>query len=418
MTQSFSCPASFDDLISGANDPFGLLKDVTPNAPKTKSVNPVEKKFQAIIDFYEAHGRTPSLDAANIQEKLLATSLQAFRSRPDLKTAVASMDVHALLNETASAPQKAESEPQPVFSSFEDLLKNDDSGLLDDIDDSIFNLQHVQSAKPDLRNLPDEIATRKQCEDFFNFEKLFHDTQRDILNRKAKTIRFKNGSIINVGDFFILNGILCFVDAVIQEKIDKHHGSNPRIRVIFDNGMETDILKLSLARALYLDKNGRRVIPETINLEESFAGITHKDKATGCIYILASETKAPELAHLKDQGRLVKIGYSSQRVEERIKNASTDPTYLEAPVRILASIDCYNLNPQKVEHLIHAFLSKQRVNMTLISSKGRAYRPAEWFAVDRDTAVAVAQHIVAGDIMNYRMDNTTGRIKRIAANSH
>ena len=97
-----------------------------------------------------------------------------------------------------------------------------------------------------------------------------------------------------------------------------------------------------------------------------------------------------------------------------MKNATMDPTYLEAPVRILASLDCYNLNPQKVEHLIHAFLAKQRINMTLISSKGLPYKPTEWFAVDRDTAIAVAEHIVKGDIMNYRMDNTTGRIKKIS----
>ncbi|MFU0841142.1 MAG: hypothetical protein ACFWTZ_00730 [Burkholderia sp.] len=147
---------------------------------------------------------------------------------------------------------------------------------------------------------------------------------------------------------------------------------------------------------------------------DGFRGITSKDHLTGCIYVLASETKSPVLADLKRQGRLVKIGFSTQAVEERIRNAEKDPTYLEAPVRILASLDCYNLNPQKVEHLIHAFLAKQRINMTLISSKGEPYKPTEWFAVDRDTAIAVAQHIVADDIMEYRMDNTTGRLKKIS----
>ena len=154
-------------------------------------------------------------------------------------------------------------------------------------------------------------------------------------------------------------------------------------------------------------------MPDAEAVTRKLQGLSHKDKATGCIYILASETKAPALVNLKLQGRLVKIGYSSQAVEERVKNAENDPTYLEAPVKILASLDCYNLNPQKVEHLIHAFLAKQRLNMTLISSKGVAYKPTEWFMVDRDTAIAVAEHIVAGDIMNYRMDNTTGRIKRV-----
>lgn len=211
---------------------------------------------------------------------------------------------------------------------------------------------------------------------------------------------------------FVLGGLLCLVDCVLEDSKDSSRRENPRYRVIFENGIETNILKLSFARALYKDPHGRRVLSD-VNLEEKFAGITHRDKATGCIYILASETKAPELAELKRRGMLVKIGYSSQSVEERVKHAAEDPTYLEAPVRILACLDCYNLNPQKVEHLIHAFLAKQRINMTLISSKGRPYRPSEWFAVDRDTAIAVAEHIVAGDIMNYRMDNTTGKIKPI-----
>ena len=300
-----------------------------------------------------------------------------------------------------------------AFASLDDILAHDASGLLGGIDGSIFNLEHVKPAEPDARHLPDEITSRKPCEDFYNFEKLFADIQRDILNRKAKTIRFRNSSQIQVGDFFIVNGIICFVDAILKESKDRYNHDNPRMRVIFDNGMETNILKLSLAKALYEDENGRRVIPLTVDLEAMFAGVTHKDRATGCIYVLASETKAPELAELKRQGRLVKIGYSSQSVEERVKNAETDPTYLEAPVRILASIDCFNLNPQKVEHLIHAFLSRQRISMTLISSKGVPYRPMEWFSVDRDTAIAVAQHIVAGDIMQYRMDNTTGRLRRL-----
>lgn len=264
-----------------------------------------------------------------------------------------------------------------------------------------------------MRNLPAEIASRKPCEDFFKFEKLFQDTQRDILNRKTKTARFKNETQIEIGEFFILNGLLCIVDSIIEESGTQYVRDNPRLRVVFENGIETNILKRSLSRALYKDPNGRRVLLSKEAFYEKAQGITHKDKATGCIYVLASETKSPVLADLKHQGRLVKIGYSTQSVEERIKGAEDDPTYLEAPVRILAVLDCYNLNPQKVEHLIHAFLAKQRINMTLISSKGKPYKPTEWFAVDRETAVAVAEHIVAGDIMNYRMDNTTGRIKKI-----
>ena len=409
----FSTPATFADLLSGACDPLGLLSDVKPAAAKAKPRSVVELNFQEILEFYEKHNRAPDLNATDFREKQLAARLTSYRTRNELRKQVEKLDTFGLLKETPSASQNKEQASNKAFSSLTDILQNDTSGLLGNIDSSIFSLEHVKTTEPDMRNLPDEVASRKKCEDFFRFEKLFQDTQRDILNRKTKTARFKNESQIEIGEFFVLNGLLCIVDSIIEESGAQYVRDNPRLRVVFENGIETNILKRSLSRALYKDPNGRRVLLSEEAFYEKAQGITHKDKATGCIYVLASETKSPVLANLKHQGRLVKIGYSTQSVEERIKGAEDDPTYLEAPVRILAVLDCYNLNPQKVEHLIHAFLSKQRINMTLISSKGKPYRPTEWFAVDRETAVAVAEHIVAGDIMNYRMDNTTGRIKKI-----
>lgn len=74
-------------------------------------------------------------------------------------------------------------------------------------------------------------------------------------------------------------------------------------------------------------------------------------------------------------------------------------------------MECYNLTSQNVEHLTHTFLAKQRINMTLISSEDSPYCPTEWFAIARDISIAIAKHIVESDIINYRMDNTTGKIK-------
>ncbi|HBN74084.1 MAG TPA: hypothetical protein DD376_05140 [Sutterella sp.] len=409
MTQKFSSPSTFDELLSGTADSMGLLKDVQPAARKAKPLSIVDKNFMEIVDFYKTEKRIPSVDAEDFREKTLAARLAAYRSRAELKAQVKQLDSFGLLD-TVIKERVPEQKPKN-FSSFEELLKSDSCRLFGEIDSSIFDLKHIQSLRERLRNLPEEIASRKQCQDFFRFEKLFQDIQQDILNGKAKTARFKNETQVEIGDFFILNGLLCLVDDIIEESGEQYTRDNPRLRVIFENGVETNILKRSLSRALYKDANGRRVIPTAETVTNRMVGLSHRDKATGCIYILASETKAPELAELKRQGRLVKIGYSSQSVEERVKHAADDPTYLEAPVRILASLDCFNLNPQKVEHLIHAFLVKQRINMTIISSKGIPYKPTEWFAVDRDTAIEVAEHIVKGDIMKYRMDNTTGKIK-------
>ena len=239
---------------------------------------------------------------------------------------------------------------------------------------------------------------------------LVRDIHKVLPTKMVMKERIVQESDAKVGQVFILNGLLCLVDSIIKEDTGESKRENPRLRVIFENGTEIDLLKRSLTRALYKDKHGRRVNFDPNLFANGSISISHKDKPTGYVYILSSETKAPALAQLKAAGKLVKIGYSTQDVHERIKNASKDPTYLEAPVNILASIQCFNLNPQKFENLIHAFLHKQRLGMTLISSKGKAYKPEEWFAVAMNTAVEVCKHIIDGTITQYRMDNTSGKI--------
>lgn len=163
-----------------------------------------------------------------------------------------------------------------------------------------------------------------------------------------------------------------------------------------------------------MTSNGRIVIPSGEDAEILVPDTgAEKMRETGCVYILSSETNAPTLADMKRRGMLHKIGFSTQDVYERIRGAETDPTYLEAPVKVEANIRCFNLDPRKMESLIHAFLANQRISMTMFTRTGRAYVPREWYNVDLETALEVAKHIADGTIMEYRMDNTTNRIKRI-----
>ena len=99
---------------------------------------------------------------------------------------------------------------------------------------------------------------------------------------KLETARFKNETQIAVGDFFILRGLLCLVDKVLDEGTTAiRNKENPRLRVIFENGIETNILKLSLARALYKDPHGQRIIADAETVANNMVGIPHHDKATG-----------------------------------------------------------------------------------------------------------------------------------------
>lgn len=270
-----------------------------------------------------------------------------------------------------------------------------DDDLLNDVDTSILNVVHVTRTKTERKEIED-VAKRKPCLDFERYEGLFAKMRELIKNKEVLVSRFKNKAQVNIGDFFILGNLLCYVDSIIEETDEPQ---NPRYRIIFDNGVESNHLRQSLIRALYKDPLGKQI------------SLLNNDP-TGYIYILGSESKAPALERYQAHGQLVKIGFTTQSVQERIKNAESDPTYLEAPVKLLAEIECFNLNPQKYENLIHSFLADQRLRLTMTDSKGRVYQPSEWFTVDAKTAIQVAELIINGLISHYRMDNTTNQLKR------
>ena len=394
------------DAIFAEDDDLGLLADVQPApAPRATREPQAVMKFKELVAFYEAHQREPNKEIA--QERGLAIRLEAYRNRLDLRQQVLPYDTVSLLQETAPA-QPATSPKEPT--SLEDIFADDDMDLLGDVDSSIFTLNHAGGAGEREIDQPDEIASRKPCEDFYRYEKMFQDLQKAVQEKKLVTERFSRKSDASVGQVFILRGLLCYVDSIIDAEAGGEKHYNPRLRVVFANGTETDFLKLSLARALYKDPHSRRVDIEPNLLTSGTATI--KGQPTGYIYILATESTAPALAALKVAGKLVKIGYSTQEVRERIKNAENDRTYLEAPVRLLAKINCFNLDPQRFENLIHAFLCNQRINIALTGKNGTTYRPEEWFSVDRDTAVAICEKIVDGSITQYRMDNVQGVMVR------
>ena len=97
-------------------------------------------------------------------------------------------------------------------------------------------------------------------------------------------------------------------------------------------------------------------------------------------------------------------------MEERIKYAEKDRTFLEAPVRVVMTTECYNIDAHKLETLIHGFLGHRRLNITLKGHSGQTYNPKEWFHVPLNTVLEVIKYILDGTISLYRMDNTTGRV--------
>jgi len=395
-----------------ADDSEGLL-DVAPVPPTPK--DRLIAGFEAINAFVDTYGREPTEKGEQV-EKALARRLSSLRDRDSATLdRLAAYDRHGLLagkspnspgDQTDSASTRDESpEDAPPPQSLEDIF-NDDDGLLSGGEASLFEERHVTFR--DTRNLPDEIAQRSTCEDFWRFESLFQEAREDLASGKANTERFRQSSFVEEGDFFILDGILALVDHIEMEDQGSQNGQhNPRTRVIFDNGTESNPLLLSFTRALYKDANGRRVLLDPDRALDKMAGVSHHDRRVGTIYILRSRTDRPELANIPD---LYKIGYTEESLEKRLAGAERSKTYLEAPVDVMATYECYNANPHAIERLVHAMLAPHRLNVTLHSADGRKYRPREWFCVPLATAQGVVERIADGTLSQYRVDGTTGQL--------
>ncbi|MEN1529429.1 GIY-YIG nuclease family protein, partial [Pseudomonas aeruginosa] len=108
-----------------------------------------------------------------------------------------------------------------------------------------------------------------------------------------------------------------------------------RLRLIFSNGTESNLLLRSLQRAFYNDPAARRLAsPESGQL--SFGGeLEADDVESGTIYVLRSLSDHPYVAQHRDI--IHKMGVTGGRVETRIANAEHDSTYLLAKVEVVAT---------------------------------------------------------------------------------
>lgn len=401
---------SLNDIF-GAIDDFGLL-NVKPPVSAPGKGDLMVTRFEEINEFIDQHDRVPLVHGESMPERQMARRLKSVLENGN-HAALMPFDRHVLLPGFAldqEVIKELPSESRPTMAaedviSIDDILGGDDWGLLDLGDTSILDIKHV----PVEKGTPDEVAQRTSCEDFWRFESIFRNLHDDLKSGKAESMRFAENWQIKKGNAFILNGVLCFVDQVGDEHGRGEH-KDARLRLIFDNGTESNMLRRSLGRALYMDETGKRILLDRDEtLAEAFQDIrlTHRDRRTGVIYIVKTLNQDPVL---KQFLHLYKIGYTELTVDERIRNAERDIAFLESPVQKIAEFECFNMDPYRFESLIHGFLAVQRLNVELIGTDGKRYRPREWFAVSLEVAKEVIRRIMDKTIVQYRMDNTTGQI--------
>jgi len=136
--------------------------------------------------------------------------------------------------------------------------------------------------------------------------------------------------------------------------------------------------------------------------------VKEEDIQTGWIYVLKSKSTNPTISSVKD---FYKIGFASNSVDDRIKNAKNEATYLFADVKKIATYKVYNRNADKLEGLLHRFFANACLDIDLFNEKGLRLNPREWFVVPFKVIEEAIQLILNENIVNYEYDTETKRIK-------
>ena len=291
----------------------------------------------------------------------------------------------------------------------------DDDALMAELEGAagsldITTLRHVRTSAQ--KREAEEIARREKCLDFERFKPLFQQVQADLESGTRTTRQFVKDSgflkaDIQVGQFFILGGQTAYV-AEVGEPIKAPNGeTDARLRVIYSNGTESDLLLRSLQRALYKDEAGRRITEPSAG--PLFSGDKGDDDvASGTIYVLRSKSDHPVVA--ANRGVLHKIGVTGGDVARRIANAKLDPTFLMADVEIVATYTLYNINRVRLENLIHRIFEPARLDVEIKDRFGKPIVPREWFLVPRFVVDDAVEKIKDNTITDYTYDPVTAQL--------
>ncbi|OBS10680.1 GIY-YIG nuclease family protein [Acidihalobacter prosperus] len=379
--------------------------EITPI--KTISRTPREERilagFEDVLRFYETHGRPPMHgENRDIFERLYAVRLDQIRKLPEAQALLAEIDAPGLLVGAATPPVEVEDLDEDALLAELGI----DDGPTEQNDLTV--LRHVRSYTE--RRAAEEVADRIPCEDFDQFQPLFEQVERELNSGIRKTLRFgRNASIVS-GDFFILGGQLAYV-AHVGETIKAPNGaSDARLRVIYSNGTESNLLRRSLQRALYKDETGRRLTPAP-DMGPLFGDVVEPDDVeTGTIYVLRSLSEHPFITEHRDL--IHKIGVTGGKVETRIAHAEKDSTYLLAGVEVVATYKLHNVNRTRLENIFHRLFGAAQLELTIEDRFGNPVKPREWFLVPLHVIDEAVQHIRDGSITDIVYDPRMAQLTR------
>lgn len=385
-----------DDLLAE----LGVEVEAKKDTGRTAREERVIAGFEEIQRFVDQHGHPPRHgENHDIFGRLYAVRLDRLRELPDCRALLESLDRQGLLTGGAATPAVVA----------DDL---DDDALLAELgvavaNDDISELRHVRSAAD--KRAAEEVANREPCLDFENFKPLFATVKQEIAEGIRQTRPFELKAEIRPGAWFIVGGQMAYVADMGEVFTNAQGKTDARLRVVFDNGTESNLLLRSLQRALHKDEAGRRVSDPVAG--PLFAGeMEDGDLESGTIYVLRSKSDNPVVAAHREV--LHKIGVTGGDVAKRIANAKLDATFLLADVEIVATYKLSNINRTKLENLIHRIFDNARLNIEIKDRFGNPVIPREWFLVPVFVVDEAVERIKDGTITDYVYDPKAAALVR------
>lgn len=374
---------------------------------KASSRTPREERiiagFEDILRFHQTHGRAPQHgEGRDIFERLYAVRLDQLRKSPEAQTLLAGLDGPGLLSGVAAAPADVDDLDEDAL--LTELGIGDTPADADDIT----LLRHVRSSAE--KRVAEEIADRMPCTDFERFKQLFKEAGTGLKAGTWMTKPFVKNASIELGDYFIIGGQIAYVAEMHEGTKTKDGRNNPRLRVIFDNHTEGNLLLRSLSRSLYPDGDtpvGRRLIRKDDG--PLFGGVAEPDDIeTGTIYVLRSLSDHPFIAQHREL--IHKIGVTGGEVGARIACAEQDATYLLAGVEVVATYKLHNLNRTKLENIFHRLFGAAQIDLTIHDRFGNPVKPREWFLVPLHVIDEAVQRIRDASITEVVYELKTARL--------
>ncbi|PID24569.1 GIY-YIG nuclease family protein [Sporosarcina sp. P7] len=388
---------SDDDLL----DALGLDQELAKTSSYSTREEHIIAGFEEIQRFMDRYGRAPQHGEENdVFERLYAVRLDRMRKQEECRILLESLDYQGLLNKN-------------------EVISVDSMGSLDDDDllaelegeaepSSITELCHVRP-RAEIR-VAEEIAKREKCGDFGRFQPLFEQVQNELNSGVRQTRLFGKDAGINTGNFFVLGGQLVYVAEKGEELKAPNGHPDARLKVIYSNGTESNLLLRSLQRALYKDEAGRRLTEPDYGPLFS-ANWDEDDVESGTIYVLRSLSNHPFIA--ENHKLIHKIGVTGSKVESRIANASLDATYLLADVEVVASYKLAGINRTRLESIFHRIFASAQLNLTIHDRFGNPVRPKEWFLVPLYVIDEAVSRILDGSITNVAYDPKTASLVQL-----